>query len=558
MSDFELITLRNRLLRGSRNKAERGQLFLHVPLGYLKLVSGEIIQEPDEQARAMIRLVFEKFDELGSAYAVFRYFLLNDLKLGFRRHRGGRIGELDWKPASPTRILWILRHPIYEGAYAYGLRRPGKRNPATGKTEGGKWFLPPHEVSVLIPDRLPAYISWDQFLANQERLKQNSSHQGNLGTARRGEALLPGLVVCGKCGYHMTTRYKTDKLPGYFCGEFWRQAMDESCGQLSSAALDDLVSQEVLRALEPATLQLSLHAIENVEQERKRLHDHWRQTLERARHEVEKAERQYHTVEPENRLVARTLESRWNDALKKQRDAEEEYHRFLARLLATLSTAERDRILALSQSVATLWHAPGTSAQDRKQIIRCVVERVMVVTDKSTELTEVTIVWKGGVVTKHQMARPVGRYEQLKDYRRLTERIRQLHQQGLHLAQIAEKLNEEGFVPPRRRGIFKEGTIGTLMRDLGLVGELFRGHLVGENEWWIPDLAQQLKVIPEKIHYWVKHGWIHARRTPSGKHWIVWANHDELQRLHQLARGKSSWFAAKHPELVIPKRRPAR
>ena len=127
MSEFELVTLRNRLLRGSRNKAERGELFLSVPLGYLKSPSGEIVQEPDEQARGMIQLVFDKFEELGSAYAVFRYLAVNDLKLGFRRQRGGRIGELEWRPASPNRILSILRHPIYAGAYAYGLHRAGTK-----------------------------------------------------------------------------------------------------------------------------------------------------------------------------------------------------------------------------------------------------------------------------------------------------------------------------------------------------------------------------------------------------------------------------------------------
>src|SRR6185437_3480395 len=135
-----------------------------------------------------------------------------------------------------------------------------------------------------------------------------------------------------------------------------------------------------------------------------RLHDQWGQTLERARQEVEKAERQYHAVDPENRLVARTLEARWEEALKKQRQTEEDYHRFLARLPATLSEADRQRIRSLSDSVAALWHAPGTSAVDRKQIVRCVVERVIVVADKATELNEVTIVWQGGITTDHQVA----------------------------------------------------------------------------------------------------------------------------------------------------------
>jgi hypothetical protein len=483
---------------------------------------------------------------------------VNDLRLGFRRHRGGRIGELEWRPPSPTRVLAILRHPIYAGAYTYNLHLAGTKNPATGRTEGGKWFVPPEELPVLLRDRLPAYITWDRYLANQERLKQNRSVHGTRGVPRRGEALLPGLVVCGKCGRHMTTAYKADKRPSYYCDQYWRSALDEPCGRISAATLDDLVTREVLRALEPAALELSLRAIENVEQERRRLHDQWRQTLERVRQEVARAERHYHAVEPENRLVARTLEARWEDALRKQRQVEEDYHRFQAKLPATLSGADRQRIQSLSDSVATLWHASGTSALDRKQIVRCVVERVIVVADKATELNDVTIVWLGGITTQHHIARPVGSYEQLKDYRRLTERITQLHHEGLPLAQIAAKLNDEGFIPPRRRGVFTESGIGTLLRDLGLVGELFRDDLVGVNEWWVHDLARKLGVIPQKIHYWVKQNWIHSRRTPSGKHLIVWADKDEIRRLRRLSQRKSSWIAARYPELVIPKRRPVR
>jgi DNA invertase Pin-like site-specific DNA recombinase len=558
MSEYELVTLRNRLLRGSRNKAERGELFLAVPLGYLKTATGEIVQEPDEQARGMIRLVFDKFEELGSAYAVVRYLAANHLRLGFRRQRGGRIGELEWRPASPTRILSILRHPIYAGAYAYGLHRAGKRDPATGHSAGGKWFVPPEELAVLIQRRLPAYISWDQYLANQERLRQNRSLHDTQGVPKRGAALLPGLVVCGKCGHRLSTRYKADKRPSYYCGDDRRLGLAEPCGHIAAAPLDELVAREVLRALEPAALELSLRAIDDVEQERKRLHDQWRLKLERARHEAARAERQYHAVEPENRLVARTLEARWEEALKQQRQVEEDYHRFLAKLPTTLSAADRERIRGLSQSVAALWHAAGTSAQDRKQIIRCLVERVVVVADRASELNDVTIVWQGGLTTQHQIARPVGSYEQLKDYGRLTERVTELHREGLHLAAIAGKLNEEGFVPPRRRGAFTESGIGTLLRDLGLVGELFRDDLLGEDEWWIPDLARQLGVIPQKIHYWVKRGWIHARRTPSGKHLIVWADKEEQRRLSGLANHNSSWVAARHPDLVIPKQRPER
>ena len=456
MSEYELVTLRNRLLRGSRNKAERGELFAHVPVGYLKLSTGEIVQEPDEQARSMVQLVFDKFEELGSAYAVFRYFVANQLQLGFRPQSDARSGELHWRLPTANCILGILRRPIYAGTYAYPLHWRGTKNPATGHREGGKWFLPPEEIPVLLRDRLPAYISWDQYLANQERLKQNRALPDTPGAPKRGAALLQGLVVCGKCGHRMSTLYKTNQRPSYYCNEYWRSDLPECCGRITASTLDTLVAQELLRALEPATLELSLRAIENVEQERTRLHEQWRQKLERAQYEVGRAERQYHAVEPENRLVARTLEARWEEALKKQRELEEEYHRFLTKLPATLGAADRERIQALSQNVPSLWQAAGTTALDRKQIVRCLVERVVVATEQTTELAEVTIVWKGGLATQHQVARPVSRYEQLKDYQRLTERLKELHRQGLHRGPIAEKLNAEGFVPPHRRGGFTE------------------------------------------------------------------------------------------------------
>ncbi len=558
MSEFELVTLRNRLLRGSRNKAQRGELFMSVPVGYFKTPSGEVVQEPDEQARGATQLVFDKFEELGSTYAVFHYFVANHLQLGFRRHRKERVGELEWRSPSPNRILGILRHPIYAGAYAYGMHRAGTKNPATGLVEGGTWFVPPEELPVLLRDRLPAYISWDRYLANQERLKQNRSLPDTQGVPKRGDALLQGLVVCGQCGHRMSTRYKAANRPGYYCNEYWRSDRKEPCGRITASTLDDLVVRELLRALEPAALELSLRAIENVEQERKRLHDQWHQKLERVRHEAGRAERQYHSTEPENRLVARTLEARWEDALKKQRQVEEEYHRFLAKLPATLTATDRERIRALSQNVQSLWSATGTTAKDRKQIVRCLVERAAVMVDQATELTDVTIVWKGEITTQHRVARPVGTFEQLKDFPRLTERVKELHREGLHLGPIAAKLNAEGFVPPHRRGAFTEGGVGALARELGLVGEMFRDDLLQESEWWIPDLTRQLSVIPQKIHYWVKEGWIHSRRTPSGKHLIVWADKDEIRRLKQIVKVKNSRIRASHPHLIIPKRRPGR
>ena len=176
--------MRDRLLRGSRNKAERGELFLRLPVGYVKLSTGEVIQEPDEQVRGMVQLVFDKFQELGSSYAVYQHLLGNNLELGFRLQSGPRRGELEWRCPNPTRILWILKQPFYAGGVC--IRDPSRWEEKSDHRPGGrgKWFVSPEEMQILISDRLPAYISWDQYSTNREQLQQNRSLHDSRGVHR--------------------------------------------------------------------------------------------------------------------------------------------------------------------------------------------------------------------------------------------------------------------------------------------------------------------------------------------------------------------------------------
>ncbi len=234
---------------------------------------------------------------------------------------------------------------------------------------------------------------------------------------------------------------------------------------------------------------------------------------------------------------------------------EEDYHRFAAKLPKTLSDAERERLLNLSD-VAALWTANDTTMADRKQIVRCLVEKVVVIPDKCSERIDVTIVWQGGCSSQHQIVRAVHGYEQLKDYEKLVQRITELHAQGVLIPAIAETLNAEGFVPPRRQGKYTLNNLPGLMRKLGLVGELFRDTLLKSDEWWLADLARKLDVRNQKVQYWASQGWVHSRRTPSGKYYILWADAEELRRLRKLKTKKNSYLAAKYPDLVTPKPRP--
>jgi hypothetical protein len=302
-------------------------------------------------------------------------------------------------------------------------------------------------------------------------------------------------------------------------------------------------------------VELSLQAAADIQRERERLHQHWRQRLERAQYEAQRAERQYQSVEPENRLVARTLEQRWEEALRQERQLREEYDRFLAATPASLSDADAQRIREASRNIAALWHAPTATPQDRKAIVRCLVERVVVHVEKRSEYVDVAIHWHGGFTSQHQVVRPVFSYTQLRDYDLLIGRIKALHQEGKSVPAIAEQLNQEGFVPPRRRGRFSVGNLAPILERLGLVSEMYRKDLLGSNEWWIRDLATSLKVRPGKVHYWATQGWVHTRKTPSGKHWIVWADNDELKRLDKLKLQRTSHTAQRNPKLVTPKTR---
>jgi hypothetical protein len=327
------------------------------------------------------------------------------------------------------------------------------------------------------------------------------------------------------------------------------------CQGLAGRALDDLVAAQVLAALEPAALELSLAAIADIERDRERLHRHWRQRLERARYEVGRAERQYQAVEPENRLVARTLERRWEEALRELQQLEEDYDRFLRGQPACLSEEERARIRALSRDIPALWEAPGTTAADRKEIIRLLVERVVVQVRSDSEEVEAAIHWRGGWTSHHTIIRPVHRYEQLHDYRQLVDHLARWRREGYSAGQIAERLRSAGFRPPRGHGEYTKGQVQQLLRRCGLTHERRRVGELGPNEWWLSDLAVALELPAFKLRDWAARGWVHARKTPAARPWIVWADKSEQKRLRRL-KALSRRGAVDFPdELITPKKR---
>jgi DNA invertase Pin-like site-specific DNA recombinase len=557
MSEMELHIMRNRLDRGRDNKAQRGEMFHSVPMGYVILPTGEVDFDPDEQARDVVRLVFDKFEELGSIYGLFHWLIRNDIRLPIRVRTGARKGQLDWRRPSIPTLAQMLRHPIYAGAYAYG-RRPA--DPKGKFSPGNRYrpWVPMEQWKVLLKDHLPAYISWDQYLSNRERVKQNQNGPGSIGAPRAGAALLPGLLVCGNCGRHMQPSYHRSGAAQYACNRQYVEATEPRCYGLAAKAIDDLVAEQVLRALEPGAIALSLKARADVEQERKRLDKHWQQRRQRARYDVELAERRYQAVDPTNRLVAATLENRWEQALDQERRLQEEYDRFLSEIPVELTDGERKRIAELASDIPALWHAPTTTNASRKEMIRCLVDRVVVQVQCDSEFVDATIHWAGGYESQHEVVRPVATYAQLRDFESLMARVVELREAGRTASEIAAALNAEGFYPPKRCGAFTIPVVYQLLKRRGLIGdERSHNELLGRHEWWLTDLARALNMSHLKLRDWATRGWVHSRRTPVQRRWILWADKDEVTRLEKLLSDSRRGINAYSSQLKTPKKRMA-
>jgi hypothetical protein len=330
---------------------------------------------------------------------------------------------------------------------------------------------------------------------------------------------------------------------------------------LAGRALDDRVASQVLAALEPAALELSLAAADDLEQERARLHRNWQQQVERARYQAERAHRQYDAAEPENRLVVRELERRWEEALKEQRRLEEEYARFGRTRPAGLSAEEREQIRGLARDMPALWHAAATTAADRQRIVRLLVREVVVTVRGESEWVDVTISWAGGIISRHELVRPVQRDQQMADDERLLNRIDALREGGGTLAEVAEQLNREGFHPPKRSARFTSGILTRLLAQRGRTGPRPRVvaslDVLGDDEWLLSDLARKLEMPQATLHRWVRVGWVDARKLPTpGGHWVIWADADELDRMTRIRTCPRGWsdedvFA----QLIEPKAR---
>ncbi len=542
MSEAELHIIKQRMSEGKRAKALRGELGLRVPIGYIRRPSGEVIKDPDEQAQLVIESVFETFERKRSINSVFRYLVEQDIRMPYRLISGPGKGELEWRRAKKGSLRNLFHNPIYAGAYAWGRSHTDPRKKIPGHPGSGRTVPSVENCEVLLKDRLPAYISWAQFELNQKQLEDNTVTAK--GATRKGSSLLSGLLTCGHCGHTMRTGYTNNgRLLRYICNYEMTQYEGVICQSLAGKALDDYIAQWVLKALEPAALEVSLAVANDLEAEQKQLQKHWAQRLERAGIESERMYRQYNAVEPENRLVARTLEKQWEEALASEEKLKQEYERYMAKQPGLASPQERAKIEALAQDIPGLWRADTTTASDRQQIVRQLIERIIVTVEGKTEQVELEMHWTGGHQTQVTMQRSVASLEQLSIYPALKQRVKALHSEQMRTVDIARTLNDEGWCSARQGSPYNAHIVRRLLARMGLSTGPSQQQRAAQvereaGEWTMSELSGKLDIPTATLHRWLKSGQLKGRLTMArgSKLWLVQADRAELARLRQLKK----------------------
>jgi DNA invertase Pin-like site-specific DNA recombinase len=546
MSEAELHILKARMLEGRRAKARRGELGKPVPMGYVRRPSGEVAFDPDEQAQETIRLIFALFQRFRTVGKVLRYLTQHDIRMPVRTRGGPSKGELEWHRANRASLHNLIGNPIYAGVYVYGLRPIDRRRQKPGRPGTGRRPPRPDEAEVFLRDRVPAYITWEQFQSNQEQIRSNRPNQR--GPIRAGTALLSGLLICGECGLRMSATYNNDgHAARYICAGMHTTYDEPFCQSLKAAPVDAQVTQLVLQALEPAAIEASLAVASDLEAERAALDRQWRQRLERAQYDVDQARRRYASVEPENRLVARTLEQDWETALSAQARLAVEYERFQRHRPQAPSPAELAMIRNLTNNLPALWKASTTTQEERQSIVRLLLERVIIKVIDKTEQVRLECHWQGGNRTTHQLIRPVARMKALSTYTGLLARAREFHQAGHDRGAIAALLNQEGWRPPKRRDTFNAPMISRLLIKAGAAEPQRRRRRTltdrKPDEWTIRELAEVIGMPQATLYSWVQKGRLRSRLVTvgSGGAKLIMADEETIANLKAIRATPIPW-----------------
>ncbi len=547
MSEAELHQIRMRLHQGERQKAARGELRLPLPAGLVQERSGGITLNPDEEVQARLRFVFDTFRTLQSAKAVMRELQRHDLALPVRPIRGPAPHEVVWMPADSSRVLHILHNPAYAGTYAYGQRRqePARRRPGTARSATVKVAV--EGWPVCLRDAHPGYISWEEFMANQARLANNVARHaaGRPGVPRRGYALLQGIAVCGRCGRRMGVRYSGPhgNYPVYHCSADQSLQNHPRCQEVRALRADAEFERVLLEALAPDQIALAVAAVGQLEAETQALEHQWALKRERARYEAERARRQYDAVEPENRLVARSLERVWEERLRQSEAVEQAYAAWRAERMGALADMECAEVMGLAQDLQRVWRA--ATAEERKGMLRLVVREVALDQKRERGLVWMRITWQTGATSEHRLRRSVQGYAHYANAAQLERRIQELNAAGMMDRAIAAALNADGICTARNTSFVGEN-VHVCRKRWGIRTVKINGVDANPPRW--PDgsysvqgAAEALGVTAQTVFKWMRKGRLTGRQLTKGQPWQIILPDEQIPSLAaQVRRTKRS------------------
>jgi DNA invertase Pin-like site-specific DNA recombinase len=517
MSEAELGWIRQRAQQGLLSKAQRGELILALPIGYMMAADGRIEKHPDARIREALEMVFRKFGELGSARQVLLWFRQEALALpSLEQERGGPV---NWRLPVYSTIHKILCNPIYAGAYAFG-RTETRTRVVDGRAHRTRGHLRQREEwIVLLREHHEGYIDWDTYERNRRQIADNAQMKGAMvrGAAREGRSLLAGLLRCGRCGRKLHVAYSGNdgKVPRYSCRGAAINHGADRCISFGGLRVDGAVESEVLRVLAPGAIEAALDTAQRGGEQTDQVVRALTLELEEARYQAARAERQYDAVEPENRLVAETLERRWNQALARVGELD---HR-LEQLKSERSREpkpDRERLLALAQRFPETWSNPATDYRLKKRMVRLLIEEIIasIVTDQNIQLI---IHWKGG---KHSVLyvrkSRTGEHRYATD-REIVEVVRELAR-TLPDAQIARVLNRLGY----RTGAgntWIQSRVDSLRNNHGIAA--FNPERDGDGVVTIGQASQILDVSTEAVRKLIKCGVLSARQPVPYAPWAI-------------------------------------
>jgi len=523
MGEVELHVMAGRLQQAKRAAAARGELRTPLPVGYVRDETGDVLIDPDAEVAAAVADVFAGFAACGSAYGVVAAFA--ERRFPLRAYGGVWAGQLRWGRLTHARVLSILKNPTYAGAYVFGRYSSVRSVEPDGTVHTTAVELPRTDWPVLIKDHHEPYISWAQYLDNETRRAAN--HTGaRARPPREGIALCQGIIACGSCGKPMTTNYHSDQRPAYECSSRRDQATTPTCRSVAASCVDAAVAGVLLAALTPEQVGLALAAADQVTHRCQRVSRAAELTAERARYEADRAERALDAVEPENRLVARNLETRWETKLAALAQAEQALEAARESLPPLPGRADLEQLAA---DLPALWHAPTTSAKDRKRLLRTLIADVTMLPEPEHTKVRIGIRWHTGATDELSLDRPLPPGPARRSPSAAVDLVRRLGP-STATSQLVERLNAAALTTGNGRPF-----------DIAAVQWIRHAYKIPAPEPYtaaeisVSEVARRLGCSTGVVYYWLNTGQLQARRGTGNRHCITWTDHVETQCRQRIA-----------------------